>query len=90
MFCMFPMFIIQAVSLGLKVNSLYKLIPDSTPKDLKTKDKAIQEMISGVAAIVGMGILGFIFDILGTVVAGRLFVVFYFLCCWIFIVALQI
>lgn len=90
MFCLVPMFIIQAVSLGIKVNSLFKLIPESTPKDLKTKDSAIQQIISGVAAIIGMGVLGFIFDFLGTIVAGRIFIVGYFFSCWIFIVALQV
>lgn len=84
------MFIIQAFELTVNVNILYKLIPDSYEASLKDKYNGVQKIVQGIAAFIGMGSLGFIFDLLGTIIASRIIVVVYFFLCWIFIVALQI
>ena len=56
----------------------------------RDKYAGLIKITGGFSAIIGITCCGFIFDWLGTKVAGRVVIVMYFLFCWFFVVALQL
>ena len=47
-------------------------------------------IISGVASVIGIFTVGYVFDSVGAKVVGRIVCVMYFLMCWVFIVGLRV
>lgn len=85
MLCLVPVFLLDALTTGTRLNQLTHLIPATYVNQAKNRAAGIIQICSGVGSVIGGYLASYLTDVVGTIWVGRLVIALFSLVCWLHI-----